>query len=70
ITGESFFIVNSGSQNFFTRDGSFTIDGAGNLVMASTGYRVMGWQVDEETGDIRSDVVSALQVMNAKNLTA
>lgn len=70
ITGESFFIVNSGSQNFFTRDGSFTIDGAGNLVMASTGYTVMGWQYDEETGDIRSDVVSALQVMNRDNLTA
>lgn len=70
ITGESFFIVNSGSQNFFTRDGAFTIDGAGNLVMASTGYTVMGWQYDEETGDIRSDVVSALQVMNRENLTA
>ncbi len=70
IKGESFFIVNSGSQNFFTRDGSFTIDGAGNLVMASTGYRVMGWQYDEETGDIRSDVVSALQIMNVENLTA
>ena len=70
ITGESFFIVNSGSQNFFTRDGSFTIDGAGNLVMASTGYTVMGWQYDEETGDIRSDVVSALQVMNRDNLFA
>lgn len=70
ISGESFFIVNSGSQNFFTRDGSFTIDGAGNLVMASTGYTVMGWQYDETTGDIRSDVVSALQVMNRNNLTA
>lgn len=70
ISGEAFFIVSSGSQNFFTRDGSFTIDGAGNLVMASTGYRVMGWQVDEETGDIRSDVVSALQVMNRENMTA
>ncbi len=70
ISGEAFFIVNSGSQNFFTRDGSFTIDGAGNLVMASTGYRVMGWQVDGETGDIRSDTVSALQVMNQKNMTA
>ncbi|MDE6319862.1 MAG: hypothetical protein K2M22_09225, partial [Lachnospiraceae bacterium] len=55
---------------FFTRDGSFTIDGAGNLVMASTGYRVMGWQVDPETGDIRSDVVSALQVMNQRNMVA
>ena len=70
IEGDSFFIVSDGSQNFFTRDGSFTVDGAGNLVMASTGYTVMGWQVDPETGDIRSDVVSALQVMHPDNLTA
>ena len=70
ITGESFFIVNSGSQNFFTRDGSFNIDSSGNLVMASTGYRVMGWQVDEETGEIQSGPVQALQVMKAKNMTA
>lgn len=72
ISGESFFIVSSGNggQNLFTRDGSFTVDGAGNLVMASTGYKVMGWQVDPETGDIRSDVVSALQVMNRDNLVA
>ena len=69
ISGEAFFIVNSGSQNFFTRDGSFTIDGSGNLVMASTGYRVMGWQVDEETGEIESGPVSALQIMNTRNLT-
>ncbi len=70
ISGESFFIVSSGSQNFFTRDGSFTIDGSGNLVMASTGYRVMGWQVDEETGQIQSGPVAALQVMRNENLTA
>lgn len=70
ITGQSFFIVNSGSQNFFTRDGSFTIDGAGNLVMASTGYRVMGWQVDDETGEIQSGVVNALQIMNEENMSA
>lgn len=68
ITGESFFVVNNGTQNFFTRDGSFTIDGAGNLVMASTGFKVMGWQYDETTGDIRADTVSALQVMNRRNL--
>lgn len=69
ISGESFFIVNSGSQNFFTRDGSFTIDGAGNLVMASTGYRVMGWGLDEE-GNIQSGPVQALQIMKAENMTA
>lgn len=70
IEGDSFFIVNNGSENFFTRDGSFTIDGAGNLVMANTGFKVMGWQVDPETGDIRQDVVSALQVMHPDNLTS
>ncbi len=69
ISGESFFIVNSGSQNFFTRDGSFTIDGAGNLVMASTGYKVMGWGLDDD-GNIQSGPVQALQVMRAQNLTA
>ena len=70
IEGDSFFIVNNGSENFFTRDGSFTIDGAGNLVMANTGFKVMGWQVDPETGDIRQDVVSALQVMHPDNLSS
>ena len=70
IEGDAFFIVSDGSQNFFTRDGSFTIDGAGNLVMSTTGFTLMGWQVDPETGEIRSDVVSALRVMNPVNLTA
>ncbi len=69
ITGDAFFVVSNGSQNFFTRDGSFTVDGAGNLVMSSTGYTVMGWQVDPQTGDIYPDTVSALKVMHEDNLT-
>lgn len=70
ITGESFFVVSNGSQNFFTRDGSFTVDGMGNLVMSSTGYTVMGWQVDPTTGEILPDVVSALRVMHPDNMTS
>ncbi|MCM1038133.1 MAG: flagellar hook-basal body complex protein [Roseburia sp.] len=69
ITGESFFVVSNGTQNFFTRDGSFKIDGSGNLVMSSTGYTVMGWQVDEATGEILPDTVSALRVMREDNMT-
>lgn len=69
ITGEAFFIVNNGIENFFTRDGSFYVDGAGNLAMTSSGYNVMGWQVDPETGDPKEDTVSALQVMHPDNLT-
>lgn len=70
ITGDSFFIVNNGSQNLFTKAGAFTIDGNGNLVMKSTGYMVMGWQVDPTTQTIRKDTVSSLRVMQEANQTS
>lgn len=66
----NFFIVNNGSENVFTRSGSFYVDGSGNLCMSSTGYTVMGWQVDKTTGEIRKDTVSALRIMQEKNLTS
>ena len=66
----NFFIVNNGSENVFTRSGSFYVDGSGNLCMSSTGYTVMGWQVDETTGEILKDTVSALRIMQEKNLTS
>ena len=69
INGENFFVVSNGSENFFTRDGSFYVDGAGNLAMTSTGYNVMGWGVDEATGEIRQDTVAALRIMSAANMT-
>lgn len=69
ITGDNFFVVSNGSENFFTRDGSFYVDGAGNLAMTSIGYNVMGWGVDEETGNIKQDTVAALRIMSAANMT-
>ncbi len=74
ITGENFFVVSDGNQNYFTRDGSFYVDGAGNLAMTSIGYNVMGWQVDTDpdTGDvkgIKKDTVSALRIMSSANMT-
>lgn len=70
ITGDSFFIVNNGQNNYFTRDGSFYVDGAGNLAMTSTGYNVMGWQVDpNDASAIKQDTVSALRVMTTENMT-
>ncbi|MBQ6887489.1 MAG: flagellar hook-basal body complex protein [Lachnospiraceae bacterium] len=69
INGDAFFIVSNGVENFFTRDGSFYVDAAGNLAMTSNGYNVMGWQVDEETGQVKQDTVSALRIMSTANLT-
>lgn len=69
INGDAFFIVSNGTENFFTRDGSFYVDAAGNLAMTSNGYNVMGWQVDPETGKVKKDTVSALRIMSEANLT-
>ncbi len=67
ITGEALFIVSNGQDTFFTRDGSFYVDGQGNLAMTSNGYTVQGWQV--QNGVIAKDTVSALKIMSAENMT-
>lgn len=69
ISGDEFFVVSNGVDTFFTRDGSFYVDSAGNLAMSSTGYNVMGWQVDEETMNIKKDTVSPLVIMGGGNET-
>jgi flagellar hook protein FlgE len=74
ITGKSFFVVNNGKENLFTRDGSFYVDGAGNLAMQSNGYFVMGWNAteDPDTGEItvnKNGELSNLQIMSAENAT-
>lgn len=74
ITGDAFFVVNNGNQTMFTRDGSFYVDGAGNLAMQSTGYFVYGWsaQEDPETGAITVNTnggIGKLQIMSAENMT-
>ncbi len=66
----NFFIVSDGVNNLFTRAGSFYVDGNGYMCMSSTGYTLMGWQLDPTTGDIKKDVVTPLQVMAPKNQTS
>ncbi len=61
LTGEAFFVVSDGTSTFYTRDGSFDVDDAGNLCMASTGYIVQGWGVDEN-GDIVQGSVGGINV--------
>lgn len=67
ISGDAFFIVNSGGTNFFTKAGAFNVDAAGTLC-TSSGANVMGWQTDNTTGEIVKDVVSPLKIMSPENL--
>ena len=55
ILGNSFFIVNDGNRDFFTRNGSFGFDGEGTLVN-NQGYAVQGKQATPE-GVIAEDAV-------------
>ena len=54
IAGNGFFMVKEPSSTgniFYTRDGQFTVDKNGYLVNPA-GFRVQGWRIDENTGDI------------------
>ena len=66
INGDAFFIVNTGGTNYFTKAGSFFVDGTGTLCTAS-GASVMGWGVSEDGLDIVRDTVKPLTVMSAEN---
>lgn len=70
INGSSFFIVNRGGTNYFTKVGAFETDDAGNLVTGN-GDLVMGWQVDpNDPTMIKRDTVSALKPEAIENQSA
>ena len=70
IEGDSFFIVNSGGSNYFTKAGSFNVDAQGTLATAA-GAAVMGWQVDaNDPSKTVADAVSPLTIMAPENMYA
>lgn len=69
INGDGFFIVSNGSEQFYTRAGSFKVDGIGNLVMSSTGYNVLGYAATDDIGTLSQDL-TPLKVQAAENKTS
>lgn len=68
IKGDSFFIVNSGGTNYFTKAGNFGTDEDGTLTIPS-GAAVMGWQVDpkDDTKTV-AGTVSPIKIVTPANL--
>lgn len=67
LSGSAFFVVSRGGTNYFTKVGSFGVDGSGCLVNGN-GYQVMGWQVDPDNPNrIKKDTVSALYPESEEN---
>ena len=55
IQGSGFFVMKSGEESFYTRNGSFGLDRDGTVVNPANGMRVQGWMAQEVNGQ---DIVS------------
>ena len=49
VLGEGFFIVNDGTRDFYTRDGTFDLAVDGKLISSLNGFPVTAWTVDATT---------------------
>lgn len=47
VQGTGFFVLSDGGSQYYTRDGSFTLNTVGQLIDPSTGMRVQGYMADE-----------------------
>lgn len=43
LSGNGLFVLKSGNQYYYTRDGAFEFDAQGNYVLPGSGYYVQGW---------------------------
>ncbi|MDK3156047.1 flagellar hook protein FlgE [Kamptonema cortianum] len=55
IQGNGFFLVSNADRIAYTRDGSFDLDAAGDIVHRATGERLMGWTADPASGVINTN---------------
>jgi flagellar hook protein FlgE len=63
VSGDGYFMVKDGFNQFYTRAGNFYLDAQGNLV-TSGGQRVLGYGVDQN-GAIDTSKLSTLQINTA-----
>ncbi|HLJ55018.1 MAG TPA: flagellar hook-basal body complex protein [Chthonomonadaceae bacterium] len=63
IQGNGFFLVSSGSNTFFTRDGSFDLDSDGVLVNSSNGVKLLGYVADAKGTIDSSQQITADSVL-------
>jgi len=72
ITGDAFFIVSDGSNNYYTRAGAFNVDANGTLAMATNGYPVMGYgtTINATTGEtvVNTSQLVSLDIMSDENM--
>ena len=48
IEGDGFFVVEDGTSKVYSRAGSFILDGNGDLIQSSTGFRLQGFEMYDD----------------------
>ncbi|BAL82199.1 putative flagellar hook protein [Selenomonas ruminantium subsp. lactilytica TAM6421] len=70
LSGNGLFVVKSGSETYYTRNGAFEFDESGNYVLPGNGMKVQGWMgtdgVVSTTGAIEDIVIQTGKSMAAK----
>jgi len=70
LSGNGLFVVKSGNETYYTRNGAFEFDKNGNYVMPGSGMKVQGWMgvdgVVSTTGAIEDIVIQSGKAMGAK----
>ena len=63
IQGNGFFLVSSGGNTYYTRDGSFDLDSNGVMVNPASGLKLLGYLADSSgTVDTSQQVTSASEI--------
>ena len=78
LTGDGFFIVAEGDNNFYTRAGAFGLDRDGTMVNPANGMKVQGWMarpdatgnmVIDSTGTIEDLIIPIYSKIEARETT-
>lgn len=69
LSGNGLFVVKSGNQTYYTRDGAFEFDAKGNYVLPSSGLFVQGWMATDGVLNTSGDVGN-IQIAAGKSMAA
>ena len=74
LSGNGMFVLKNGDQYFYSRDGAFEFDNAGNYVLPGSGLYVQGWNAVDGSLNTNSDptniVVPAGRAMEATSTSS
>ena len=68
LSGNGLFVVKEGGQTYYTRDGSFSFDEAGNYVLPGSGKFVQGWMADAEGKISPSAETENIQIQQGQSI--